>query len=87
MLINFAKSTQPAIFVNTDQISYLRHTGTEEGILAAIEIIIGAPSDSCTSDKDIFWYARAYDFEFENEEDCDSAWNQLCALMNYHEIV
>ena len=86
MLINFAKSTQPGIYINTDQISFMRQTIAEEGILAAIGIIMGAPSDVCDSDEEIFCVADTYCFEFERVEDCDRAWEQLKALMDYHEI-
>lgn len=87
MLINFAKCTQPGIFVNTDQISYLRQTAAEEGILAGIGIIIGTPEETCEPEEDIFCVADSYCFEFVKEEDCDRAWSQLKALMSYHEIL
>ena len=86
MLISFAKSTLPGIFINTDQISYMRHTIAENDMLAAIGIIMGAPTDTCDTDEEIFCVANTYCFEFEREEDCKSAWEQLKALMNYHEI-
>lgn len=86
MLINFKKSTQPGIYINTDQISYMRKTIAEDGILAAIGIIMGAPSDTCIPEENIFCVADTYDFEFEHEEDCDRALEQLLTLMDYHEI-
>ena len=92
MLINFAKSTGqgPRCFINTEQIAFARIYPSEPdstGQPAAICLIMGKPSCDCEPGDVVFGYdVEKFEFQFANDEDCKSAWEQLKALMDYHEI-